>query len=262
MGSLRLIFHKMRLFLLVHFFTIQGTAGEKESPDKCFPTCPNTSGWEEREDRCYLWPGWQKSWTEAEKFCNVKDSHLASVSNLETHKYIWSKVDPKNAPKFFWIGGREAEGKWSWTDGSAWDFEKWATSPEQQPDDDTDGENCLQIYHSTAEDGWNDQDCESVFQFVCSQRKCQNDTVNNSNNNNNNNSTSTSTIAVAAIASIIAVVVTLAIVSAALLLRRYWKEKNMVKIDHNNDYGYYYSPEGDHLDERRVEMVDTNDYYQ
>merc|ERR1712037_135973 len=205
MGSLRLIFHKMRLFLLVHFFTIQGTAGEKESPDKCFPTCPNTRGWEEKEDHCYLWPGWQKSWTEAEKFCNVKDCHLASVSNLETHNYIRSKVDPENAQKFFWIGGREVEGKWKWTDGSAWNFEKWATSPEQQPDDNTDGENCLQ---TTAEDGWNDQDCESVFQFVCSQRKCQNDTVSNNNNNS-------STITVALCSGIILIAIVLSVLTVA-----------------------------------------------
>jgi len=47
-----------------------------------------------------------------------------------------------------------------------------------------------------------------------------------------------------------------------LVCCRRQKEKNMVKVDRNNDYGYYYSPEGEHLDEGRVEMVDTNDYYQ
>ena len=105
-----------------------------------------------------MWPGHLKSWTDAEKFCNAKNCHLASVSNLEIHSYIRSKVDETNVDKYFWVGGREVEGKWEWTDGTAWNFEKWATSPNKQPDD-RDRENCLQMYHLVAKDGWNDGDC-------------------------------------------------------------------------------------------------------
>ena len=48
-----------------------------------------------------------------------------------------------------WIGGsdREEEGKWTWTDGTPWDWNKWATAdmpPENRtmPDNST-GANCL-----------------------------------------------------------------------------------------------------------------------
>ena len=47
-------------------------------------------------------------------------------------------------------------------------------------------------------------------------------------------------IIVAIVASSIAIVVTLAIVFAVKLFRRYRKGRNMVKVDRNNDYGYYY----------------------
>ena len=159
------------LFLLGHFFfiffSIHGSKGQKESPHKCFRLCPNTTGWEEKEDRCYLWPGLRRSWIRAEKFCNEKAAHLASVSSLEIHNYIRSKVDPGNDRKFFWVGGtdRKMEGKWMWTDGSAWNFEKWATSPQKQPDN-AKGEHCLQIYHPSAEDGWNDKgSCQKNYVF-------------------------------------------------------------------------------------------------
>ena len=68
---------------------------------------------------------------------------------------------------------------------------------------------------------------------------------------------------------------TLCIVAALLLLRRFYfdqplyffimlryrKERNMVKIDHNNDYGMYYTFDGERLDEGICEAVDTNYYY-
>ena len=42
---------------------------------------------------------------------------------------------------------------------------------------------------------------------------------------------------------------------------RYQKERNMVKIDVNNDYNFYYTSDGERLDEGVCEAVDTNDYY-
>ena len=115
------------------------------------------------------------SWLKAEEFCIDKDAHLASVTNLGIHNYIRSRVDTNDYRTFFWIGGtdQEQEGKWSWTDGSGWNFTKWATSHVQQPDDFGGREDCLQIYSSRTRDGWNDQSCESERRFVCSRRICQ-----------------------------------------------------------------------------------------
>merc|ERR1711974_170484 len=133
---------------------------------------------EEKAGRCFLWPGFHRTWAEAEKFCNAKNCHLASVTSPEIHDYIQSKVNPKNILSFFWIGGtdKEEEGEWKWTDGSDWNYEKWATQPIQQPDDKHSNEDCLQIYWNDS-NGWNDQYCKGLFQFVCSQRIGQDDSV-------------------------------------------------------------------------------------
>ena len=74
---------------------------------------------------------------------------------------------------------------------------------------------------------------------------------------------------------IVSSLLTLCIVVALLLLRRFYfdqplyffimlryrKKRNMVKIDHNNDYGMYYTSDGERLDEGICEAVDTNVYY-
>ena len=151
--------------LLVHscfiFFSIQDSKGENENLDICFPSCPGS--WEKKEEHCILWPHPILSWTKDEEFCIDKDAHLASVLNLEIHNYIRSKVNVNDYETFFWIGetGQKEEGNWMWTDGSSWNFTKWATSLNQQPNDFHGREDCLQIYSSWTIDGWNDQSCES-----------------------------------------------------------------------------------------------------
>ena len=161
------------------FTYIQANKGEKE--DKCIPSasaCP--SGWERMEDQCYLWPGstnftdsTRKSWANAELFCKDQDGHLASVTNQRIHDYMKTKVNADDFDAFFWVGGadREQEGNWSWTDGSAWQFTRWATWPRKQPDN-WEGEDCLFIHDRGQENGWNDQECSDELRFVCSRPIC------------------------------------------------------------------------------------------
>ena len=171
------IFHSCLIFTY-----IQANEGEKE--DKCIPSasaCP--SGWERMEDQCYLWPGstnstgskssTRKSWAHAELFCKDQDGHLASVTNQRIHDYMKTKVNADDFDAFFWVGGadREQEGNWSWTDGSAWQFTRWATWPRKQPDD-WEGEDCLFIHDRGQENGWNDQECSDELRFVCSRPIC------------------------------------------------------------------------------------------
>ena len=139
----------------------------------CFRSCPN--GWEEVDNACFLWPDVAKSWANAEKYCNDENSHLASVSNQETHDYIRSRVRTTDSTTFFWIGGtdKDQEGHWTWRDGSTWNFSQWSTQPVIQPDNYGGNEDCLQIYHENTEEGWNDYVCEKKIKFVCSQRICE-----------------------------------------------------------------------------------------
>ena len=109
-----------------------------------------------------------------------------------------SKVVKHDHKTFFWVGGTDQGhgGEWKWTDGSDWDFKKWATYPIQQPNNYL-GQDCLQVYDfESARDGWNDQDCKEKKSFVCSQKvsknnnNCNNNNSNNNNSNNNNNNNS------------------------------------------------------------------------
>ena len=102
------------------FSVIQGSKAGEQKPNKCVKVCPK--GWESHGDRCYLWQNDPKNWTEAEQFCKDKGAHLASVTSLNIHNYIWSKIEPTGSS--FWIGGsdQEEEGLWKWSDGSEWNF--------------------------------------------------------------------------------------------------------------------------------------------
>ena len=253
----------MKLVLLVPscilFFSFQENTvtGEKENQNNCFPSCPK--GWEEKEGRCFLWPDPVLSWANAEKFCNDEGGHLASVTNLEIHNYIWSKLNPKARDTFFWIGGtdQDKEGKWKWTDGSDWNFTKWATSPKKQPDNynwlfGSGGQHCLQIYSFSATNGWDDQDCEKERKFVCSQRLCQdsttttkNDTTTTATTNNEIRITGEQSvdnnqmlIIVASTAGGIIFVLLTALVTICLYVRH--KRSNMFKVDVSDIYGTYY----------------------
>ena len=197
----------MKPFLLVLFCFIFfsrhkiSVTGKKENQNKCLTACPK--GWEKKGGRCFLWLDPVLSWENTEEICNDEGGHLASVTNLEIHNYIRSKVNPKEKNTFFWIGGtaQGREGKWKWTDGSEWKFTKWAT---KQPDNylwgGGWGEDCVQIYHGRAEEGWSDQSCGSKLNFVCSQRVRQNDTNNNNTTATTNDTSSSKDFPVLAVA--------------------------------------------------------------
>ena len=124
------MFAHIPTFLL--FLLVQGNKVKEENPNNSELTCP--TDWEKKEDRCYLWSTTRRTWTDAEQFCREKDGHLASVTNLKIHDYIMSKVVKSDHSTWFWVRGtdQEQEGVWKWTDGSDWEFTKWATYPNQQ----------------------------------------------------------------------------------------------------------------------------------
>ena len=126
-------------------------------------------------------------WATAELYCSLEDAHLASVKNLNIYNYIQSKAEES-----VWLGGtdKEEEGKWRWSDGSAWELTKWATKPQQQPDNHEDQEDCLllPIKHEEIKDGWNDAWCKHWKRFVCSKLMCA-DVHSNNNNKHMKDST-------------------------------------------------------------------------
>lgn len=175
----------LSVFFLSFFFflSIHGDNNAKEEDiiEKCVSSCPR--GWERIAGRCYLWSYTPKTWADAEKFCKSKGGHLASVTNEDIHKYIWSKTlttwrdkwgYERTSRRSFWVGGtdQEEESRWLWSDGSAWNFTKWASWPYQQPNSFYPTEDCLLIYDEWAQNGWNDRHCDVWLDFVCSQSIC------------------------------------------------------------------------------------------
>ena len=119
-------------------------AAKGENLTKCVTSCQDQ--WEEMANRCYLWPEEKLSWEDAEHFCNNLEGHLASVTDEKIHKYLRSKVNIDDGLDDIWVGGSDQEEKrvWTWTDGSPWNFTRWATGPVKQPDAIR---SCLGILH-------------------------------------------------------------------------------------------------------------------
>ena len=194
-----------------------------------------------------------------EEFCNENDPHLASVTNLEIHRYIQSEVKTdKDKWTLFWIGGtdQETEGTWKWTDGSAWNFTQWATSP-RQPNNFWEGDDCLRLWHLNAKVRWYDEDCKIEHKFVCSQRLCKD--VNNGTSTGNTNDVAPDfpALAVALPSGIILFVIVLITVACAVGKCSKKKEAK-VKVDENMVYGVYQLGE----EYERHEIVDSNLYYE
>ena len=138
-------------------------------PDKeCVEDCK--AGWEANRDHCYFWSISKAIWDAAERTCEQQDGHLASVTSNATNQYILSGLAQRGMAEELWIGGTDSkeEGSWEWTDGSVWEFTYWAP---RQPLQQT-GFNCLQYYPFKLEFEWYNDNCETQFRFLCSQKLC------------------------------------------------------------------------------------------
>ena len=156
----------------------------------CVVSCPE--GWEKFEGHCYLWSKDEKSWLEAEEACQSHGGHLASVKDKKTYDFVLGKGAR------IWIGGtdRVEEGKWVWTDCTAWDYNQgWKSGEPNSYDGD---EDCVEMSYTenslirTMTDqtgfvgeaiqwtsqkmnpfhGWNDEVCSRKQKYVCTMRVC------------------------------------------------------------------------------------------
>ena len=79
------------------------------------------------DDHCYYWSTARKSWEDSELYCQHMKGHLAAVTSLDFQNFL-KKVNKDEVKT--WVSGsdREAEGMWTWADGSAWNFSNWETA--------------------------------------------------------------------------------------------------------------------------------------
>jgi hypothetical protein len=109
----------------------------------------------------------EMSWTDAREYCRTHHHDLASIHSASENAEVAALC-----PVWCWLGGSDLgqEGTWTWSDGSAWDYENWDTG---QPNNLNGPEDYLNIWGAAAganrEHGkWNDLSDRSGTQtFVC-----------------------------------------------------------------------------------------------
>ena len=105
-------------------------------------------------------------WQDAENHCQAEGGHLASVHSAEENSFV-SGLDSDR----MWLGGTDTtrEGRWKWSDGSAFSFTSWAWG---EPNDGgwfLGIQDCLTTNYGAA-GKWDDLDCGAHYdirKFVC-----------------------------------------------------------------------------------------------
>ncbi|XP_072407521.1 uncharacterized protein [Chiloscyllium punctatum] len=119
---------------------------------------------------CYSIFQGKMTWIQAEMSCQMyaRGAHLASIHGEEQNQFIQGLIKQKNPVKSnTWIGLSDChkEGIYLWTDGSLLDFTKWNTD---QPDDESDSENCVSVHSEGIEGKWHERVCSDELPFICS----------------------------------------------------------------------------------------------
>ncbi|XP_033628028.1 echinoidin-like [Asterias rubens] len=130
--------------------------------------------WTEYRNNCYRFMGHEMSWTDAENHCRQfftmsGQGHLASVHSSDEVDFLIQYLESSFISalgKTVWIGcsDQSNEGTFSWTDGTAFDYEEWIPG---QPND-YGGEDCGEIwFRSEHQTGLNDRPCSEPHSHVC-----------------------------------------------------------------------------------------------
>ena len=108
----------------------------------------------------------EMSWTDAREYCRTHHHDLASIHSASENAEVAALC-----PVWCFLGGSDVdqEGTWTWSDGSAWDYENWDTG---QPNNLNGPEDYLNMWGaapaSNREHGkWNDLRPEGPHTFVC-----------------------------------------------------------------------------------------------
>ncbi|XP_048826637.1 C-type lectin BfL-2-like [Brienomyrus brachyistius] len=108
------------------------------------------------------------SFANAEITCRQKapGGHLASVHNARANADLIRIVKKRSRGQWsIWLGGMRLckSSRFIWTDGSHWNFQKWAPG---EPNNAWNNENCMEMYIKYI-GYWNDFPCEGLRPFVC-----------------------------------------------------------------------------------------------
>ena len=115
----------------------------------------------------------RKSWTDAQCSCRASapadyTGELASVGDSATNSFV---ANLPGGVTRAWLGGYQRNGAangaaWSWSDGSAWGYESWASG---EPNNDNGEEHYLEVNFETKR-SWNDMPIDGatyVEGYIC-----------------------------------------------------------------------------------------------
>uniref|UniRef100_A0AC35F6G6 C-type lectin domain-containing protein n=1 Tax=Panagrolaimus sp. PS1159 TaxID=55785 RepID=A0AC35F6G6_9BILA len=108
---------------------------------------------------CWILSQLSLNFQDAEKFCQSNNGHLASIHDaLSNSQLTASALGAFNGAEFF-VGGSYVQNKWTWSDGTAFDFTDWATN---EPNSHS---TCISI--SVSSGLWYSYDCSAPLRFAC-----------------------------------------------------------------------------------------------
>jgi len=119
----------------------------------------------EAEPYAFVYVDQEMSWEDARAHCRANYHDLASIHSSSENAAVAALC-----PNRCWIGGSDSaqEGTWTWSDGTAWDYENWYT-PNNEPNNCCGGQDFLRIYGWDYAGRWDDT-YEHLQPFVCSTR--------------------------------------------------------------------------------------------
>ncbi|KAM7411148.1 hypothetical protein PAMA_021230 [Pampus argenteus] len=124
--------------------------------------CP--PGWTQLGSRCFIFYHMAKAWTDAEHTCISVGGNLASIHNADENVFLARLIERVSGRRLHtWVGGYDAvkEGTWQWSDGSRFDYVRWAI---REPNN-LGVENCVEM--NFGGNYWNDLKCYYPRPFVC-----------------------------------------------------------------------------------------------
>ena len=78
-------------------------------------------------------------WEIADRTALFADGYLATITSQAENDFVWGRASLDVDSSGLWLGGyqtdknAEPDGHWAWSNGEAWGYTNWATSPFNEP---------------------------------------------------------------------------------------------------------------------------------
>ncbi|XP_014910728.1 C-type lectin domain family 12 member B-like [Poecilia latipinna] len=134
------------------------------SGEKCRPC---QEGWVEFQKKCYLFIDEQpwKTWKQSDEHCKSKSADLVTIDHLQEQEFLSKQIKSYyDEYHGFWLGLREINNRWVWTDGRNDTLGFWMGSVYGPS-----GPFALLIPGKTPTNSWDTSDNGFLNKFICEQ---------------------------------------------------------------------------------------------